>query len=162
MRVKDFPSADFTSGSVGHTNLPRWKCMSTAFSINSYGSWASRLHIGLWDWQRVGESIERSSTLCKYQGKNVGRQPIQSYFSFLVLLCVILSEVWMCKTKKTLLVETFGPKMSAKPYTHTHSSLFQPTHICEYAIRTHLVLIQCFWGHVPAPAGRPSVQYAAL
>lgn len=63
--------------------------------------------------------------------------------------------------KKTLLVETFGPKMSAKPI-HTHSSLFQPTHICEYAIRTHLLLIQCCWGHVPAPVGRPSVQYAAL
>jgi len=60
VRPKDFPQVDFTSASVGH-NLPHWKC--SAFSINSYGSWASRLHIGLWDWQRVGESIESSQNL---------------------------------------------------------------------------------------------------
>lgn len=130
MRVKDFPSADFTSGSVGHTNLPRWKCMSTAFSINSYGSWASRLHIGLWDWQRVGESIERSSTLCKYQGKNVGRQPIQSYFSFLVLLlCYIKWSLDVQNQENIACRDIWSKNVSKTIYTHTQQSVSANTHM---------------------------------
>lgn len=69
------------------------------------------------------QALREAQLYANVKGKTSDDSLFKVTFVFYRYCCVILSEVWMCKTKNTLLVETFGPKMSAKPYTHTYTAV---------------------------------------